>query len=116
MGKTTPMDRCRRVQTRAVIAEAPKLLPDYAGRFAFVARALVRLGALAGLSLTLASCASVAGAGVVVGLIGLGALTHKCYDYIDVTVYDAAGRRTCNAEVFAEQGDDSMRLTSCYYT
>jgi hypothetical protein len=86
------------------------------GRARRLTRCAVRLVALSGLALTLTSCASAIGVVAVVGVVGVGLLTHKCYDYLDVTVYDSTGRTTCNAEVLAEQNGDSVHLTSCYYT
>ncbi|HEY2408927.1 MAG TPA: hypothetical protein VGI10_23140 [Polyangiaceae bacterium] len=71
---------------------------------------------MSSLVLTLGSCVSGIGVGVAAGVLGIALLTHQCYDYLDVTVYDGAGRNTCAAEVFAEKGSSSLRLTSCYYT
>jgi hypothetical protein len=63
----------------------------------------------------LGACAPVVGGGVLVGVIGIGALTSHCYDYLDVTVFDAQGRKTCAATVTASNGGDHFELGSCYY-
>ncbi len=51
-------------------------------------------------------------------LVGVGALTSHCYDYLDVTVLDAQGRKTCAATVTAHRNKSSeqFELQSCYYT
>ncbi|HEX3851604.1 MAG TPA: hypothetical protein VHW01_11600 [Polyangiaceae bacterium] len=64
---------------------------------------------------TLAACAPAAGGAVLVGIVGIGALTSHCYDYLDVTVFDAQGRRTCAATVTARNGGEHFELSSCYY-
>jgi hypothetical protein len=61
------------------------------------------------------ACAPAVGGGVLVAVVGIGALTSHCYDYIDVTVYDAQGRRTCAATVTATNRSDQFELESCYY-
>jgi hypothetical protein len=71
--------------------------------------------ACAALIPTLASCAPAAGGAVLVGIIGIGALTSHCYDYLDVTVFDARGRKTCAATVTARNGGEHFELSSCYY-
>ncbi|HEY4159313.1 MAG TPA: hypothetical protein VGM29_14495 [Polyangiaceae bacterium] len=86
------------------------------GRARRIFRGALRLVALSSLVLTLGSCAPGIGVGVAAGVLGIALLTHQCYDYLDVTVYDGAGRSTCAADVFAEKGSNSVRLTSCYYT
>jgi hypothetical protein len=48
-------------------------------------------------------------------LIAVGALTSHCYDYFDVTVLDADGRKTCAATVTATNGREHFELKSCYY-
>jgi len=68
------------------------------------------------LALGLSTCAPAIGGGVLVAVVAAGALTAHCYDYLDVTVYDAEGRKTCKATVTATQGSDVEELKSCYYT
>jgi hypothetical protein len=51
----------------------------------------------------------------VLGLVTVGALTSRCYDYLDVTVFDAEGHRTCAATVTAIDRGSQFELTSCYY-
>lgn len=63
----------------------------------------------------LAGCTAALGAGVVASLVAVGAVASRCYDYFDVTVLDAAGRKTCAATVTATNGTDSVELRSCYY-
>jgi hypothetical protein len=54
---------------------------------------------------------------VLVGVVGIGVLTSTCYDYLDVTVYDAEGRKTCDATVTATSATgNTVELTSCYST
>ena len=64
---------------------------------------------------TLSACAPVAGGAVVAGVVAIGALTSHCYDYLDVTVFDAQGRKTCAATVTASTDSDHFELGSCYY-
>ena len=66
----------------------------------------------------LSGCTAVAGGGVVAVLVGISALTSHCYDYLDVTVLDAQGRKTCAATVTASRDNSSehFELESCYYT
>ncbi|HEX7452155.1 MAG TPA: hypothetical protein VF294_07720 [Polyangiaceae bacterium] len=64
---------------------------------------------------TLGACAPAAGGAVLLGIVGIGALTSHCYDYLDVTVFDAQGRKTCAATVTAQNGGDHFELSSCYY-
>ena len=64
---------------------------------------------------TLGACAPAAGGGVLVGVLAIGALTSHCYDYLDVTVFDGQGRKTCAATVTAKNGGDHFELSSCYY-
>jgi hypothetical protein len=71
--------------------------------------------ALALLLPALSACAPAAGGGVLVAVVAIGALTTHCYDYFDVTVFDALGRRTCAATVTASNGSDEFELKSCYY-
>ena len=73
-------------------------------------------GALAlALLAALAACAPVVGGGALVAVVAIGALTSHCYDYIDVTVLDAQGQKTCAATVTASNGSDEFELKSCYY-
>ena len=69
-------------------------------------------------SSALGACTVVAGGGVVAVLAGVGVITSHCYDYLDVTVFDAQGRKTCAATVTASRNDSSehFELESCYYT
>jgi len=64
----------------------------------------------------LSACAPVVGGGVLVAVVAVGALTTHCYDYLDVSVFDAQGRKTCAATVTASNGGDQFELKSCYYT
>jgi hypothetical protein len=62
-------------------------------------------------------CTAAVGGGVLLAAVGTFALTSQCYDYLDVTVYDANGRKTCDAIVTAKSSAGSeLELTSCYYT
>ena len=61
------------------------------------------------------ACTPLVGGGVLLGLVAVGALTSRCYDYLDVTVFDADGRKTCAATVTATNGKDHFELGSCYY-
>jgi len=63
----------------------------------------------------LSACAPAVGGGVLVAVVAIGALTSHCYDYLDVTVLDAQGRKTCTATVTASNGSDEFELKSCYY-
>ena len=69
----------------------------------------------AALLLTLPACAPAVSGAVLVGFVGIGALTSHCYDYLDVTVFDEGGRKTCAATVTAQNGSDHFELSSCYY-
>ena len=66
----------------------------------------------------LTGCTVVAGGGVLAALVGISALTSHCYDYLDVTVLDAQGRKTCAATVTASRDNsgEHFELESCYYT
>ncbi|MEO8901335.1 MAG: hypothetical protein ABI488_06500 [Polyangiaceae bacterium] len=64
---------------------------------------------------TLSACAPAAGGAVLVGVVAISALTSHCYDYLDVSVFDAQGRKTCAATVTASSGSDHFELGSCYY-
>jgi hypothetical protein len=68
------------------------------------------------LFLATSACTAVAGGAAALGLIAVGALTSRCYDYLDVTVLDADGHKTCAATVTASNGKSQLELTSCYYT
>ncbi len=61
------------------------------------------------------ACTPLIGGAVLLGLVGVGVLTSHCYDYLDVTVLDADGRKTCAATVTASKGGEHFELTSCYY-
>jgi hypothetical protein len=63
----------------------------------------------------LSACAPAVGGGVLAVVVAIGALTSHCYDYLDVTVLDAQGRKTCAATVTASNGSDEFELKSCYY-
>jgi hypothetical protein len=63
----------------------------------------------------LGSCAPAVGGGVLVTVVAIGALTSHCYDYVDVTVLDPQGRKTCAATVTASNDGDEFELKSCYY-
>lgn len=67
------------------------------------------------LAFATSACTPLWGGGVLLGLVAVGALTSHCYDYLDVTVFDADGRKTCAATVTAINGGDHFELTSCYY-
>lgn len=67
------------------------------------------------LILATSACTPLVGGGVLLGLVAVGALTSRCYDYLDVTVFDADGRKTCAATVTASNGKDKFELDSCYY-
>lgn len=76
----------------------------------------VRAGlALSLLALLASACAPVFGGGALVVVVGLGALTSHCYDYLDVTVLDDQGRKTCAPVVTASNRGDEFELKSCYY-
>lgn len=66
------------------------------------------------LLVTLGSCSPLVGGGVLLGAVAMGALTARCYDYVDVTVLDADGRKTCAATVTASSGGSEFELSSCY--
>jgi len=68
------------------------------------------------LLLATSACApALVGGGVLATLVGVAAATSHCYDYLDVSVLDADGRRTCAATVTATNRGDQFELTSCYY-
>jgi hypothetical protein len=64
---------------------------------------------------TLGACAPVAGGAVVASVVAIAALTSHCYDYLDLTVFDGQGRKTCAATVNASTDGDHFELGSCYY-
>jgi hypothetical protein len=68
------------------------------------------------LVLSTTACTSLVGGAAFLGLVAVGALTSRCYDYLDVTVLDADGRKTCAATVTATNGKSQLELTSCYYS
>lgn len=63
----------------------------------------------------LSACTALAGGAAVLGAVSIGVLTSRCYDYVDVTVLDAEGRKTCAATVTASKGSSQFELPSCYY-
>ena len=69
----------------------------------------------AGLALTASACAPIWGGAALIGLVAIGTLTSTCYDYLDLTVLDAEGRKTCAATVSASNGKSQFELESCYY-
>lgn len=73
------------------------------------------LGASLLLLFTTACAPALVGGGIIATAVGVAALTSHCYDYLDVTVRDAEGRRTCAATVTASAQGDQLELTSCYY-
>lgn len=68
------------------------------------------------LVLVLTACTPLVGGAALVGVVSIAALTSHCYDYLDVTVLDADGRKTCAATVTAINGGSQFDLASCYYT
>jgi hypothetical protein len=73
--------------------------------------ALVALGALG-----IGGCAAAIGGGAAAVVVSIGALSAACYDYANVTVFDAStGHRTCTATVTASSGSHVLTLGSCYY-
>jgi len=68
------------------------------------------------LLLALSACTPLIGGAALVGVVSIAALTSHCYDYLDVTVLDADGRKTCAATVTAINGGSQFDLASCYYT
>ncbi|HEX2670255.1 MAG TPA: hypothetical protein VHM25_05255 [Polyangiaceae bacterium] len=81
------------------------------GRGALLRGALGAVLIVAGLN----ACTSIAGGAALLGAVGIAALTTRCYDYVDVTVLDADGRKTCAATVTASNGKSQFELSSCYY-
>ncbi len=76
----------------------------------------LRIGVALGLLACGASaCAPVVGGAALAVVVGVGALTSHCYDYLDVTVLDDQGRKTCAATVTAKNRGDEFELKSCYY-
>jgi hypothetical protein len=61
-------------------------------------------------------CTALVGGAAALGLVAVGALASRCYDYLDVTVLDAEGHKSCAATVIASKGKSQLELTSCYYT
>ncbi len=61
------------------------------------------------------ACSALVGGGALLGAVAVGALTSRCYDYLDVTVFDMNGHKTCAATVTASNGGDQSELVSCYY-
>ncbi len=58
------------------------------------------------------ACTPLVGGAVLLGLVGVGVATSHCYDYLDVTVFDAEGRKTCAATVTASKGGEHFELDS----
>lgn len=63
----------------------------------------------------LSSCTALVGGSVVATVVAVGALTSHCYDYLDVSVYDEFGKKSCSAVVTATNDSSSVELNSCYY-
>ena len=63
----------------------------------------------------LSGCTALVGGGALLAVVTVGALTSHCYDYLDVSVFDEQGRKTCAATVTATNGGDRFELKSCYY-
>ncbi|HEX3774751.1 MAG TPA: hypothetical protein VHV51_09825, partial [Polyangiaceae bacterium] len=63
----------------------------------------------------LSACAPVYGGAALVAVVGIGVLSSHCYDYLDVSVFDEHGLKTCAATVTARNGGDEFELKSCYY-
>lgn len=63
----------------------------------------------------LSACTTVVGGGVLAAVVAIGALTSRCNDYLDVTVFDENGRKTCDAIVTATNRGTHFELESCYY-
>lgn len=66
------------------------------------------------LAIGLSACVPLWGGVAVLGLVSISALTSRCYDYLDATVLDADGRKTCAATVTASIGGSQFELPSCY--
>src|SRR6478735_11541125 len=73
--------------------------------------ALLPALALAGVT----ACTPLVGGAALLGAVSIGVLTSRCYDYVDVTVLDADGRKTCAATVTASNGSSHFEFSSCYY-
>jgi len=67
------------------------------------------------LILSSTTCTPLVGGAALIGVVAVGAATSRCYDYLDVTVLDADGRKTCAATVTVSDGGSPSELTSCYY-
>ena len=61
------------------------------------------------------ACTPLVGGAALLGAVSIGVLTSRCYDYVDVTVLDADGRKTCAATVTASNGSSQFEFSSCYY-
>src|SRR6478736_7101541 len=61
------------------------------------------------------ACTPLVGGAALLGAVSIGVLTSRCYDYVDVTVLDADGRKTCAATVTASNGSSHFEFSSCYY-
>lgn len=71
---------------------------------------------LAGCLLALCACNAALG-GAAVAVVGTAAyFAAECYDHLSVVVRDArTGGVTCDAEVWASDGDSERRLRPCYH-
>ena len=78
-------------------------------------RTRVRLASILGLAVLLPSCTSVVGLVIVAGVAAGGVLAADCSDFIDITVRDVTGSRTCEATVTATQNDEQEQVMPCYH-
>lgn len=78
-------------------------------------RTRVRLASILGLTLLLPNCTSVVGLGIVAGVTGAAVLASDCSDFIDITVRDVSGSRTCEATVTATRNDEQEQIMPCYH-
>lgn len=88
-------------------------MPSYRRGRHGLARRTIGAGLLV---LLLSACTPLFGGVALIGVVSIAALTSRCYDYLDVTVLDADGRKTCAATVTASNGGSPFELASCYYT
>jgi hypothetical protein len=78
-------------------------------------RRRARLATILTLAVLLPSCTSAIGVGVVVVATGAAVLAADCSDFIDITVRDVSGGRTCDATVIAVKGDEQVEILPCYH-
>jgi hypothetical protein len=78
-------------------------------------RTRARLATILSLAVLLPSCTSAIGVGVVVVATGAAVLAADCSDFIDITVRDVSGGRTCDATVTAIKGDERVEIQPCYH-